>query len=157
MIRIKESKSADTRSAEGNITEQALYDASIQHIEDVTKALHWMQDELQKRLEAHDHTKLSHIEEFYGDFVRARKDKSFDFCKANWYQRHITEERHHLDARVPEDVNMFDLMERIADCVMAGMARTGKVFPDKISDEVIVKAYHNTIELLKNNVKVDKE
>jgi hypothetical protein len=37
---------------------------------------------------------------------------------------------------------------------MAGMARTGKVYDDNLPVELFIKAYKNTIELLKRNVKV---
>lgn len=41
--------------------------------------------------------------------------------------RFCERERHHLLSRTPEDVNLVDVFEYIADCVMAGMARTGEV------------------------------
>lgn len=104
----------------------------------------------------HDFTKIRNIDEFYDDFLACQKDKSKDFRSMDWYQLHITEERHHLDAKVPEDVNLFDVMERIADIVMAGMARTGSVFPDKLPDGLLEKAYQNTIEMLKSRVRVEK-
>jgi hypothetical protein len=42
----------------------------------------------------------------------------------------------------------------ICDCVMAGMARSGSVYPLKISAEVLRRAFENTVDLLKANVKV---
>jgi len=48
-------------------------------------------------------------------------------------------------------------MEYIVDCVMAGMARSGKVTEIIIEPEVLMRAFKNTIELLKNNVQVTKE
>jgi len=46
-------------------------------------------------------------------------------------------------------------MERIADITMAGMARTGKVYDDTLSPEILTKAYKNTNELLKNNIEAE--
>lgn len=55
---------------------------------------------------------------------------------------------------MPEDVNLIDVLEMIVDCVMAGMARTGNVYPLDIKNEVLRKAFDNTVELLKRNVEV---
>ena len=40
----------------------------------------------------------------------------------------------------------------IVDCVMAGMGRTGSVYPLDIKSEVLMKAFQNTVELLKAHV-----
>lgn len=45
-------------------------------------------------------------------------------------------------------------LEYIADCVMAGMARTGNVYELKMPPELLTKAFQNTVELLKQNVEV---
>lgn len=157
-ITIKQSKAADTRSAVKPITKNELYDSSNQHIDDVRQALAWMSFQLSKASALHDWTKVDEkgIEQFYQDFKAIQEKKAEDFKKLPWYQRHINEERHHLLERVPEDVNLFDVLEQIADIVMAGMARTGKVFGDNISPELLAKAYANTIELLRKSVLVEE-
>ena len=38
---------------------------------------------------------------------------------------------------------------------MAGMARTGKIYDDTLSPEILTKAYKNTVELLKSQIKVE--
>ena len=55
---------------------------------------------------------------------------------------------------VPENVTLIDVLDYIADCVMAGMARSGSVYEIKIDPSVLMRAYKNTIELLKNEVQV---
>jgi len=55
---------------------------------------------------------------------------------------------------VPADVNLLDVLEHITDCVMAGMARSGSVTPLCLPDEVLQKAFANTVELLKSRVVV---
>ena len=45
-------------------------------------------------------------------------------------------------------------MERIADITTAGMARTGNIYDDTLSPEILTKAYKNTIELLKKVIEV---
>ena len=51
-------------------------------------------------------------------------------------------------------MNLIDVLEMIADCVLAGMARSGSVYPLNLPTEVLVKAFENTVQLLKENVKV---
>jgi hypothetical protein len=129
----------------------------MQHIQDVRQALAWMGGNLSYIAAGHDWTKLQGLDQFHADFEAKQKDPNFDFLKAPWYQRHIAEERHHLDQRVPEDVNLFDVLERVADITTAGMARTGRVFDDTLSPEVLALAYKNTVEMLKANIEVVNE
>jgi len=42
----------------------------------------------------------------------------------------------------------------ITDCVMAGMGRTGSVYPLNINPQVLMNAFQNTVELLKSQVVV---
>jgi hypothetical protein len=51
-------------------------------------------------------------------------------------------------------VNLIDVLDMIVDCVMAGMARTGSVYPLEIDQDVLRRAFENTVELLKANVAV---
>lgn len=46
------------------------------------------------------------------------------------------------------------VLDFIADCVMAGMARSGSVHPLQLSPELMERAFQNTVELLKQNVQV---
>lgn len=155
MIKIKKSKSADTRSADTVVTKDVLFESSRQHIEDVKLAIEWMRGRLLNASVNHDWTKIDFIQEFYDDFSSVQEDKSIDFKKLSWFKRHVGSERHHLNDRCPDDVNLFDVMERIADITMAGMARTGKIYDDTLSPDILTKAYKNTIELLKNQIEVE--
>lgn len=156
-IKIRQSKNADTRSAETPITKEILYESSLQHIADVQKAMLWMMEIFAANSLKHDWTKVDEavIEQFYQDFKAAQQDKTVKFIELPWYKRHITEERHHPLNYVHDDINLFDILEQVADIVMAGMARTGKVYGADISPDILMKAYHNTIELLKNNTEVE--
>lgn len=46
-------------------------------------------------------------------------------------------------------------LERIADCVMAGMARSGNVYPLTLNADLLERAFQNTVELLKAEVVVE--
>lgn len=154
-IQVKKSPTADTRSAKEPVSIGTLLESSIQHISDVNSALRWMSLRLNQISVRHDWTKIDGIDQFHTDFEAVQIGKEKDFCALPWYQRHITEERHHLDKRVPDDVNLFDVLERIADITTAGMARTGKVFDDTIDPAMLEKAYKNTVEMIKNHIVVE--
>lgn len=155
MITIAKSKTADTRTADVPVTKERLLESSIQHIGDVQRAFVWMIGKLSEAAQNHDFTKLSDIDGFHRDFEVIQKGSKDDFKKMAWYQLHVNSERHHLNDRCPEDVNLFDVLERIADITMAGLGRSGKIYDDQLSPDILVKAYKNTIELLKSQVSVE--
>jgi hypothetical protein len=55
---------------------------------------------------------------------------------------------------VPADVNLIDVLDYIADCVMAGMARSGSVYPSALPPDLLTTAFQNTVALLKAQVVV---
>lgn len=150
MIRILQSKTADTRSCDfANVTKDQLLASSGQHIQDVALAMRFFRIKLYEASVCHDFDKLSDIDGFHRDFIGG-------FKETTWWDNHRKVSRHHLlqEDGIPEDVNLIDVLEMIADCVMAGMARTGSVYPLDIKPEVLMKAFHNTAELLKSQVEV---
>jgi len=152
MITIKKSKAADTRSCDfTKVSQETLYGSSIQHIEDVSKGLEYLRGLIGVAMERHDSDKLSDIDGFHRDFITGFKETA-------WWDNHRKINRHHLLAEdgIPTDVNLIDVLEMIVDCVMAGMGRTGTVYPLDIKPEVLMDAFMNTVELLKNEVKVEE-
>jgi len=150
MIKIKKSTFADTRSCDwSKVTKEQLLQQSNQHIGDVRAAFSFFDEMMLSAAEDHDHTKISHIDEFYKDF-------SCGFKTQDWYAMHKATERHHLEAEdgIRDDVNLIDVLECVADCVMAGMGRSGCVRPSAISDATLRKALDNTINLLASQVEV---
>lgn len=59
-----------------------------------------------------------------------------------------------LFSLTPSDVNLIDVLDFIADCVMAGMGRSGSVYPLKLSPKLLERAFQNTVEMLKSQVVV---
>lgn len=153
MIQIGKSSTADTRTCDKSmVTRDTLLASSIQHIGDVGKGLGFFAGKLTEAASVHDHDKLSAIDWFHADFTT-------DIRKPDgWLENHYRIHRHHLDkeAGCPDDVNLLDVLEHIADCVMAGMGRAGKVFPINLTDEQLQRAVVNTVELLKSNVTVQE-
>jgi hypothetical protein len=153
VIQIKKSATADTRTCDFAATsKETLLASSYQHIGDVRKALFFMQDQLLCTAAVHDHDKISDIDGFHRDFVTG-------FERTTWWDNHRKVNRHHLLQAdgVPEDVNLIDVLDMICDCVMAGMARSGSVYPLDIDPEVLRRAFDNTVEMLKRNVEVVDE
>lgn len=150
MIEIQQSKTADTRSCDfSQVSKETLLASSVQHIGDVGRALGFFAAILDRAARDHDTDKITDIDGFHADFVTG-------FAQTGWWDRHRKLNRHHLLAPdgVPEDVNLIDVLDMIADCVMAGMARTGTVYPLAITDEVLRRAFENTVALLQSQVVV---
>lgn len=150
MIEIKKSETADTRTCDfANVTKEQLLNSSLQHIGDVVQALGFFSNLLLKAVGCHDYDKLTAIEQFHEDFKTG-------FKQTGWWDNHRRIHRHHLNMEdgVPKDVNLVDVLEYISDCVMAGMARSGEVHEIKADPELLTAAFKNTVELLKNQVKV---
>ena len=156
MIAIKETKHCDSRALEDgeHLTEEAVKHDTELHIEAVEKCGDFVCGKIKEQFKEHDHTKLSELSEFTDALSSGAKGA--EFKKHPWWEKHLTE-RHHLNDRVPDDVNLIDVLEMICDCVSAGMARTGEVYDLDLPDEVLKKAFKNTAEMIKKEIKVEKD
>ena len=151
MIKIQKSATADTRTCDVSlVSKEQLKSASFSHIADVRQALAHFQKKLQEAGERHDFTKIEGIDQFHSDF----KTK---FEVHEWWDSHRKLERHHIGQAdgVRDDVDLVDVLEFVADCVMAGMARSGRVYDLTLPNEVLQKALKNTTEKLKAQVRVE--
>lgn len=151
MIRISKSETADTRTCDFSaVSKGTLLLASVQHIGDVGQALAFFGAILVRQAVAHDTDKLTDIDGFHADFLTG-------FKETGWWDRHRKLNRHHLQQPdgCPVDVNLIDVLDYIADCVMAGMARSGSVFPLILDAAVLERAFQNTVALLKAEVVVE--
>lgn len=152
-IHIQPSPTADTRSCDwSKVSKEQLCDSSVQHREDVAKGFAYFIRMMERQAALHDHDKLSNIDGFHEDFKTG-------FEKTDWWDEHRKINRHHLlqEDGVPDDVNLIDVLDLIVDCTMAGMARTGEIYPITISTEVLENAFRNTCDLLKSRVIVDTQ
>jgi len=153
MIKIQKSKTADTRSCDfSQVTEMQLLASSLQHMNDVKLGMEFLKDLITEADERHDHDKLTGIKQFHADFITG-------FKQTGWWDNHRKVNRHHLLAEdgVPDDVNLVDVLDMIVDCVMAGMGRTGTVYPLEIKPDILMKSFQNTVDLLKKQVVVEGE
>ncbi len=151
MIKIQKSATADTRTCDyASVTKEQLLKSSKQHRDDVKLGMEFFKHRIDTATMAHDYDKITDIDGFHRDFLTG-------FKRTEWWDNHRKVNRHHLlqDDGVPEDVNLVDVLDMIVDCVMAGMGRSGSVYPLDISPDVLMTAFQNTVELLKAEIVVE--
>ena len=148
MIVIKSSPTADSRCCDAkNVNKETLIELTGLHRRDVFRSMDFFSKLIENAGFEHDRHKLETMDAFHNAFTGG-------FIDETWWNEH-KKERHHLPENL-DDVNLIDVMEHIADCVTAGMARTGKVRPLTISNEMLQKAFLNTVSLLIKNLKIEK-
>lgn len=152
MIKIQKSITADSRSCDyKKVSVGQLRESTFQHKEDIIKAVKFFTNMLTEQAYVHDNHKLDTIKHFHKCFVGGFKDQS-------WWDEH-KKEKHHLankDDVDMENVNLVDVLEYISDCVVARKARTGKVSEVNIDNEVLKRAFKNTVNLLIENIEVEE-
>lgn len=155
---IKRNGNGDTRTAKKIPTFKEFSDANREHIRDVSRAMYEISLDIEERGRLHDYTKINGKLEplFYSDLIETMKGK-MNFEDGEWAHIHYMTERHHLSRRVPEDVNLIDVIEMIADCVCAGMARSGEVRPLEINETILNEAVRNTAEMIKKSIILTEE
>ena len=153
-IKIQKNSLGDTRTATRVPTFWEFNDANTMHVTDVKNMMHAIALDLEDRGANHDFTKKDepHRSLFYRELCAKIEGKMENFVDGEWYPMHCQTERHHLNERCPDDVNLIDVIEMICDCVCAGMARSGEVRPIEIPSEVLQKAVVNTVETCKASV-----
>lgn len=150
-ITIHPSPIADTRTCDwSKVSSGQLLASSVQHKDDIAQALGVFQSMLTRAAVMHDFDKLTDIDSFHADFRTG-------FEQTGWWDRHRKLNRHHLakEDGIPADVNLIDVLEFIADCVMAGLARSGSVYDLHLPDELLRRAFQNTVVALKSSVVVE--
>ena len=157
-VKIKQNKLGDTRTATRTPTFQEFVDSNQLHCEDVENMTTEIACEIIKRGKRHDTTKRMepYRSLFYRELCAKIEGKIDDFTNGEWYPMHCKTERHHLNEYSPEDVNLIDVIEMICDCVCAGMARSGRVYPIEIPPEILQKAVQNTIQMCVDAVEIQE-
>lgn len=155
-IKIKRNINGDTRTAVNFPSEEEFNDSNWQHKSDVYRVMDELAKEVKSCGQLHDWTKV--VEPYRGLFYAEFKDclkNGKDFSDSHWYKLHCEEERHHLLSKTPEDVNLIDVLEMIADCICAGLARSGEVRPVEIDADILLKAVKNTEKLIESMVELE--
>jgi hypothetical protein len=154
-IDIEPTTGADTRSATEVVSKETLLRESHLHRSHVRRVMAMLAEELMERAERHDFTKVdpAGIDSFHDAFVRTMR-KEIEFKDHPWWERHLSEEGHHLNDRMHHHSDLLDLLEMVVDCVCAGKARTGTVFPLAVESEDLQLLLANTVEKLIARVNV---
>ena len=152
MITIQKSETANTRTCDwSKVDKETLKRSSELHIMDVKQGMVMFANRLVRAASDHDFDKLSDegLSHFHECFQTGFEDMS-------WFLDHLQLSRHHIDK--PEgrrqDINLVDVIEHVVDCVMAGMARSGDIYPIELPNEVLQLAVKNSVDLLKGQVEV---
>lgn len=157
-IKIKRNTNGDSRVAKSVPDFYEVSDANRLHREDVKDMMNALAEEIKLAGGNHDWTKAVEPYEsnFYRDLCNTIEGR-IKFEDGQWNKDHYALERHHLLRRCPEDVNLIDVLEMICDCVCAGMARSGEVRDLEISEDILLKAVKNTVEMCKEAVVFEED
>lgn len=157
MVKIRKNTNGDTRVADHVPTINEFDMANVAHVEDVKNLVNEFCSIFKLKSSDHDWTKRRdpYRSMFYRDLCATLEGRLPDFMEGEWAKQHYYEnERHHLAVYAPDDVDMFDVIEMICDCVAAGMARSGNVYEVKIPGDVLQRAVKNTVEILSGVIEV---
>lgn len=157
MVKIKRNTNGDSRVAKEIPTFWQFNDANESHISDVRNLMCEVSDRIKRIGKDHDWSKTTEPYQsmFYRDLCNTI-DGKMDFMDGDWSKYHYNVERHHLLKNVPDDVNLFDVLEMICDCVSAGLARSGEVRPLEIDESILSTALSNTVEVIKNMCELEE-
>ena len=140
---------------DGYTDRESLYCDVEQQREDVAKCMYMLANHLCDIGEKHDWTKIEYFDDFAKDSLERLTTPNFK--NRDWYNIHCSKERHHLNSKIPTDVDLFDVLESICDCIIAGKTRNGTVNPFFLilKNGILEKAYWNTVEKISKNIKVE--
>ena len=141
----------------GYTNKEDLLEETNQHQQDVFKVMSSISRLIYERGEHHDWTKIKYFDDFANDTLE-RLDTP-DFKSREWYKIHTSLERHHINAHVPDDVDLIDCLEMIVDCVCAGKARSGEVKKEflTLKEDVLETAYWNTLKKISDMVVLEDD
>jgi hypothetical protein len=155
-LEIKRNSLGDTRTATKVPTFAEFSNANQMHVNDVANMMLFISEDMRSRGFRHDIAKITEPNKslFYRELCAKIEGKVDSFTDGEWYPMHCQTERHHLNEHCPDDVNLIDVIEMICDCVCAGMARSGNVYPIEIPSEILQKAVANTVQMCIDSVDV---
>ena len=154
VIDISANNLGDTRTANRKPSFDEFHGANRHHMSDVQNVMREIALLIEGAGIDHDYTKRTYEAEFYADFCKVLDGSTEKFTDMEWYQKHIKEERHHINSRCPEDVDLIDIIEHVVDCCCAGKTRSGYISPVVIDSEILQKAVENTVKLIDNNTRI---
>lgn len=157
-VKIRRNTNGDSRVATRVPDFSEFIDSNLGHCANVKSMMFNFTEDIIWQGEKHDWTKEEepYRSMFYRDLCNTIEGK-MKFEDGEWCKLHYATERHHLLENAPDDVNLIDVIEMIADCVCAGMARSGEVRPLEIDESILMKAVDNTVKLMTESVELREE
>lgn len=148
-IVLKDTSKGDSRTSGGTPSLEDVLTATRTHQVEVSETMDFLADELKFMGRLHDWTKTENFEDEYGYLV-TNDIRDDEFLRSDWWWKHLTLERHHVNGYAHLDVNLLDVLEFIVDRVVAEKGRTGSINMNylELDPLVLVRAYYNTIKLL---------
>lgn len=153
---IKRNIDGDTRVATKVPTIEEFEMSNELHRLDVSKVMNEISRIIKTRGDKHDWTKVKepYRSIFYRDLCNTIEG-NIKFEDGDWATYHYKMERHHLLREIPDNVNLFDVIEMIVDCVCDGMARSGEVRPIEIPENLLIMAMDNTVRMVADMIEVE--
>ena len=137
------------------ISEDDLFNQVMKHQDDMNDVMLMLSEHLRDMGSVHDWTKTDFFTDFYEDSLERQKETPTPFHDRDWFNIHCTYERHHLNSRIPSDVDLFDLLEFICDCMVTSMEHEedlNKYFL-LLNNQILYDAYWNTVEKIRSCLK----
>lgn len=155
IVEIDKSPNADSRTADkGKVSFEDFSKATDMHREDVKNVIYELARRLREIGDKHDWTKKEQEDEYYDSYVTSKKNGT-DFHNSDWYKNHVKEERHHIKYHVAPDINLLDILEVVCDHCCDELVEKGRVGKMDIDEDVLMKAFNNTVELVKSFIRLD--
>lgn len=153
-IIVEQTPHIDSEKYSGELTKEKLLDDNEKHIAAVCQSLNFIIEQIQNRSEKHDYTKIKYIDQLYKDSLTVQKNPEIDFKSLKWYNLHCKLERHHIKNDTLNNINLIDVIELVADVVVSGIARSGKIKEEylDINPKLLQEAVYNTAELIEENI-----
>ena len=138
-VKIYRNTNGDSRVA----TEVPIFpdfrDSNFEHCENVREMMFNFAEDVKWQGKKHDWTKKNepYRSIFYRDLCNTIEGR-MKFEDGEWCKLH------------------YDVIEMIADCVCAGMARSGEVRPLEVDESILMKAVNNTVKLMAESVELQE-
>lgn len=102
----------------------------------------------------HDYSKLEDLEEYWED-SRIRNNYD-DPMNRDWIKKHTQKERHHINIKIPEKMNLFDIIEFVVDSVVTAKTNEEELLWRimRLSNSDLQEAYWNTIEYIDDMIEL---
>lgn len=156
-VLVYKNSDGDTRTAEKVATFTNFSIANDMHKQDVRNIMNEIAFDIMQNGRKHDFTKKDYELDFYNDY-KSTIEKGTNFVEGEWYKLHCEKEKHHEEGYElhKDELTLLDIIEMMVDKISSAAARSGEIkcYDIKLSQEEIMKCFDNTIEYIKDKIKI---